>query len=78
MQNISTSQHQPLEVLESTESTITLHQFHILLQQNNKSIVEAITTTIQKDIDAAISQFGIQITQKIDMLNQDQTKARST
>lgn len=68
IQNISTSQEQPLDVLESKESTITLHQFNLLFQLNNQSIVDAIT--IHKEIDEAISQFGIQVTHKIDMLHQ--------
>lgn len=76
MQNISVTQEQPFKNIESGESTITLHQFNLLLQQNNKSIVDAITVTIHKEIEAAITQFGIQITQKIDTLHQDQTKIK--
>lgn len=36
--------------------------------------MDAITVTIHRKIDEIISQFGKQITQKIDMLNQYQTK----
>lgn len=70
----NTSTTEIRHALERKDSTITMQQFNLLLQQNNKSIIDAITDTIHKEIDAAISQFGAQIIQKIDTLNQNQTK----
>lgn len=75
-QNIPTIQERQLNALEREESKITLEQFNLLLQKNNKSIVDEITIIIHKEIDAAITQLGAQITQKIDMLNQNQAKIK--
>lgn len=49
--NMSTfPKQQPLTVLARNDNTITLHQFNLLLQQNNKSIIDAITDKIHREI----------------------------
>lgn len=63
-----------MEVCTGNENTITLNQFNLFFATNNKSIVDATTITIHREIDSAISNFGKHITQKIDMLYHDETQ----